>query len=345
MVGAAIDRSVWVALRLRTDATMVLVTETAPEPITIEGSIVRQDGDSAWTNYPLGVLNALEKRGLERGGGFELAIASDLPPGSGLSSSAALELSSAIVFCEAFGFDLSRRELVLACREAENQFVGVPCGILDQGVSAFGEADKLVHIDCRGPTFSMVPTPSGIHFWIFNTRQKHALVESLYSTRHEECMAAAAAVAGIFPEVKLLADIDSKRLDTILDRMPDAIGRRACHVVEEIERVGQASSAFASGDLREAGRLLLESHGSSRMLFENSTEELDFLVDVLAEMPGVYGARLTGGGFGGAVMAMTDGSFGPEDAGSVGARFAGRFETPAEIINVQTADGATLCQT
>jgi len=345
VVGAAIDRSVWVAIRPRADATMVLVTEAAPEPITVEEPIVCRGGDSAWTNYPLGVLNALEKRGLERGGGFELAISSDLSPGSGLSSSAALELSSAIVFCEAFGFDLSRRELALACREAENQFVGVPCGILDQGVSAFGETDKLVHIDCRGPIFSTVPIPSGIHFWVFNTRQKHALVESLYSTRHEECMAAAAAVAGIYPEVKLLADIDSERLETVLDRMPDAIGRRARHVVEEIERVGQASSAFSSGDLREAGRLLVESHGSSRLLFENSTEELDYLVDVLVEMPGVYGARLTGGGFGGAVMAMTDNSFGPEDAGSVGVRFAGRFGAPAEIINVRTADGAALCQT
>jgi galactokinase len=145
--------------------------------------------------------------------------------------------------------------------------------------------------------------------------------------------------------VKLLADIDSERLETVLDRMPDVIGRRARHVVEEIERVGQASSAFSSGDLREAGRLLVESHGSSRLLFENSTEELDYLVDVLAEMPGVYGARLTGGGFGGAVMAMTDNSFGPEDAGSVGVRFAGRFGAPVEIINVRTADGAALCQT
>jgi galactokinase len=322
-----------------------MVTETAPEPVTVEGPIARQSGDSAWVNYPLGVMDALEKRGLERDRGFELAVSSDLPPGSGLSSSAALELSSAIVFCEAFGLDLSRSELALACREAENQFVGVPCGILDQGVSAFGEADKLVHIDCRGPTFSTVAIPNGIYFWIFNTRQKHALVESLYSTRHQECMAAVAAVAGIFPEVKCLADINSARLEMVLDRMADAIGRRARHVVEEIERVEQASSAFSSGDLRKAGRLLLESHGSSQLLFENSTEELDYLVDVLAEIPGVYGARLTGGGFGGAVMAMTDKSFGPEEAGSVGARYAGRFGTPAEIMNVRMADGASLCQT
>ncbi|RKX34981.1 MAG: galactokinase [Verrucomicrobia bacterium] len=344
VIGAAIDRSVWVAIRARADASMVLVTETMPTPITVKGPIARQGGDAAWGNYPLGVLKALEKRGLERDGGFELAVAADLPLGAGLSSSAALELSSAIAFCEAFDLKLSRSELALACREAENEFVGVPCGILDQGVSAFGEADKLVHIDCRGPTFSVVPTPGGIHFWIFSTRQKHALIESLYSTRHQECMAAVVAVAEVFPDVKLLADIDSARLDTVMDRMPDAIGRRARHVVEEIERVGRASSAFSSGDLNEAGRLLLESHGSSRLLFENSTEELDYLVEVLAETPGVYGARLTGGGFGGAVMAMADESFGAEDAGSVGARFSGRFGAPAEIIHVRMADGASLCK-
>lgn len=344
VIGAAIDRSVWVAIRARTDASMVLVTEITPDPITIKGSIARQGGDAVWSNYPLGVLKALEKRGLKRDGGFELAVASDLPLGAGLSSSAALELSSAIAFCETFGLELNRSELALACREAENEFVGVPCGILDQGVSAFGESDRLVHIDCRGPAFSTVPTPGGIHFWIFSTRQKHALIESLYLTRHEECMAAAVAVAEVFPDVKFLADIDSARLDTVMHRMPDAIGRRARHVVEEIERVERASSAFSSGDLKEAGRLLFESHASSRLLFENSTEELDYLVDVLAEMPGVYGARLTGGGFGGAVMAMTDESFGAEDAGSVGERFSGRFGAPAEIIHARMADGASLCK-
>ena len=163
VIGAAIDRSVWVAIRPRKDASIVLVTETESDPVTIDGPIVRQVGAEAWVNYPIGVLKALEKRG------FELAVSSDLPMGWGLSSSAALELSSAIAFSETFDLELGRSELAFACRGAENNFVGVPCGILDQGVSAFGEADRLVHIGCRGPAFSMIPATDRIHLWIFNT--------------------------------------------------------------------------------------------------------------------------------------------------------------------------------
>jgi galactokinase len=344
VIGAAINRWVWVAIRPREDASIVLVTETHPDRVTISGPNLRQGGVNAWANYPIGVLKALEKRGLKRDCGFEMAVTSNLPLGSGLSSSAALELSSAIAFCEIFEFELSRSELALACQEAENQFVGVPCGILDQGVSAFGEADRFVHIDCRGPTFTTIPAPNGIHFWIFNTHKRHALVESLYATRHQECMAACFVANDVFPDVKLLADIDSARLASVLDRMSDAMGRRARHVVEEIDRVGQASAAFSCGNLREAGRLLLESHRSSKVLFENSTVELDYLVDHLSKMPGIYGARLTGGGFGGGVVAMADESFGADHAGSVGEQFSGRFDAPAEIIHVRTADGASRCQ-
>ena len=342
VLGAAIDRSIRVAFRLRDDGEIALVSDFSPEVVRVPGRIVRQEGVAAWANYPLGVLLALEKRGLQRRRGFELAIASDLPSGAGLSSSAALELSSGLVLAKAYGLELDRRDLAIAAREAENEFVGMPCGILDQGVSAFGQRDRLVAIDCRGPDFSTVPTPPGVHFWIFNTHQKHALVESLYSTRHAECMEAVSLLRAFYPGICQLADVDSGQVTAVLGRLPDVLGRRARHVVEEIERVRLASCCFVDGDLAGAGRLLLESHESSRLLFENSTDELDDLVDRLKGRPGVHGARLTGGGFGGAVMAMTDEAFGTDEADAISAGYAARFGRPAEAIHVRTADGAAL---
>ena len=180
VLGAAIDRSIEVAFRLRTDGEMVFVSDFSSGVVRLTDGISRQEGADAWANYPIGVLVSLEKRGLKRTRGFEMAITSDLPSGAGLSSSAALELSSALVLAKGFDLDLDRRGMAMAAREAENEFVGMPCGILDQGVSAFGQRDQLVHIDCRGPDFSTVPIPAAVHFWIFNTHQKHALVESLY---------------------------------------------------------------------------------------------------------------------------------------------------------------------
>lgn len=341
-MGAAIDRTVEVAFRPRTDGLILLVSDLLPVVVRIDGEAVRQEGDASWANYPLGVLVALEKRGLKRDHGFELAVTSDVPSGSGLSSSAALELSSALVLCAAFGLVLNRSELAMACREAENEFVGMPCGILDQGVSAYGQSDHLVHIDCRGPSFSTVVMPPDVHFWIFNSHQKHALVESLYSTRHAECMEAASRLKELDPKVACLADVSPDGLKAALDRLPANVGKRARHVVEEIDRVGRASALFSSGDLAAAGQLLLQSHESSRDLFENSTPELDDLVERLRNQPGVYGARLTGGGFGGAVMAMTDGSFTREQALEVSRQYAEHFGAEADVLHVRTADGAAL---
>lgn len=342
VLGAAIDRTVEIAFRPRMDGRILLVSDLLPEPVCIDGEVVRQEGDASWANYPLGVLVALEKRGLKRVHGFELAVTSDVPSGSGLSSSAALELSSALVLGAEFGLELNRSELAMACREAENEFVGMPCGILDQGVSAFGERDHLVHIDCRGPNFSTVVMPPDVHFWIFNSHQKHALVESLYSTRHAECMEAASILKKLDPKVECLADVSPDQLRAVLDQMPENVGKRARHVVEEIDRVGQASALFSSSDLAAAGQLLLQSHESSRDLFENSTPELDDLVERLRNQPGVYGARLTGGGFGGAAMAMTDGSFTMEQALEISRQYAERFGEAADVLHVRTADGAAL---
>jgi galactokinase len=194
-----------------------------------------------------------------------------------------------------------------------------------------------VHIDCRGPAFSTVPLPAGVRFWIFNTHTKHALVDSLYAMRHRECMDAAEVL-----KVAWLADLSPEQVFAARSRLPEATWKRARHVVEEIARVAGVRTALAAGDLPAVGRHLFDSHESSRALFENSTPELDFLVATLHGRAGVYGARLTGGGFGGAVMAMTDAVFAAADATAVANSYAAKFGTRPDLLSCATADGARV---
>jgi galactokinase len=264
-------------------------------------------------------------------------VMSDLPPGAGLSSSAAIELASELAFLAATRQDPPRETVVKVGRHAENNFVGVPCGILDQGVSGFGRKDHLVFIDCRGPRFDTVPLPPGAHFWIFNTHTKHALVDGLYAERHRECMEAARTLG-----VKLLADASPAMVLAAEAKLSPIAFKRARHIVEEIARVDACVVALRHGDLRAVGGLLTASHRSSQRFFENSTPELDCLVDALVATPNVYGARLTGGGFGGAVMALTSAEFGETEARTVAATYAQRFGAAPDILHTQTGDGAAL---
>jgi galactokinase len=301
------------------------------------GSMERLSGSSSWANYPLGVLVAMRDSGVAIPAGFDFLAASSVPTGAGLSSSAAIELSSCLAFLDAAGAKVTLESLVAIGRKAENEFVGVPCGILDQGVSGFGRRDQLVYIDCRGPRFDSVPLPAGSNFWIFNTHTKHALIDGLYSARHQECMEAAKVIG-----VPLLVDATPAMLAAAEKNLSRTAYKRARHVIDEIARVGAAVTALKAGDLAAVGKLLLASHRSSRTWFENSSPELDFLVDSLESEPGVYGARLTGGGFGGAAMALTSDAFGEKSGARISEAYLAMFGSKPEIIHARTGDGATL---
>jgi len=338
VLGASIDRGVWVALTPRADGRRRFASDQRPGVVALAAdATAKQTGAAGWVNYPLGVSVALAAFGLRAPAGFDYYAMSDLPVGAGLSSSAAIELASALAFLAATGQTVPRETLVKIGRHAENHFVGVPCGILDQGVSGFGRRDHLVFIDCRGPVFSTVPLPAGSHFWIFNTHTKHALIDGLYAERHRECMEAARGLG-----VALLADVKPAGLEAKLAALPPVVAKRARHIVEEIVRVDAAVLALRSGDLSAVGRLLTASHRSSQHLFENSTPELDFLVDALAAAPHVHGARLSGGGFGGAAMALTSAEFGETQARAVASAYAASFGSAPDILHMQTGDGAEL---
>ena len=335
VLGVAIDRGVDVAaapapagqFRVRSTSGAAPVELSVPPP-------ARLAGKDAWANYVFGVWHSLADFSLPRPAGFDLLVDSDLPAGAGLSSSAALELATALALTElAKAPALPTDQLAKLGRHAENKYVGVPCGILDQGTSAFGAAGQIVHIDCRGPSFRRVPFPSSAHLWIFNTREKHALVDGLYATRHRECTEAAKTLG-----VAFLTDLTPAQLATQAGKLSPVVARRAQHIVEEHARVGETVAALERGDLAATGQLLTASHRSSQHLFENSTPALDRLVDALEKHPAVFGARLTGGGFGGAVMALTRDAFTAADAQAI----ATILPHPAEVLHLQSGDGAQV---
>lgn len=339
VLGAAIDREICVAVAARSDECRRFATDLAPDR-TIEipaGPLRKQEGVAAWTNYPLGVLNAFAETGVGLSHGFDFLACSTLPEGSGLSSSAALELASAFAFLQLAERSLPLERIVVLCRRAENEFVGVPCGILDQAVSAFGRKNHLVTIDCRGPSFATASLPGGVNFWIFNTHTRHALIDGLYAERHRECMEAARSLG-----VPLLADATAELLGDSPGRLSETLTRRALHIIGENSRVRQISAMLQTGNLASVGRLLNESHASSRVNFENSTPELDFLASALSGVPQVYGARLTGGGFGGAVLALADAEFDLAAANAVADRYAERFGARPDVLQLRTSNGARV---
>jgi galactokinase len=194
-----------------------------------------------------------------------------------------------------------------------------------------------VQIDCRTPAFSRVPLPAAAHLWVFNTREKHALIDGLYATRHQECLSAANALG-----VKWLADLTPEQLAPLKPKLSPVLARRAEHIVAEHARVHATVVALQQNDLAAVGRLLTASHRSSQLLFENSTASLDQLVDLLTAHPAIYGARLTGGGFGGAVLALTQADFTAAQAAEILAPYTAAHGAPAETLHLQTADGACL---
>ncbi len=339
VLGAAINRFVWVAAapnsvgRFRLRSTR---GTTALELMAIPTT--RLTGTDAWANYPLGVWQSLRDFNLPQPTGFDLLVEADLPAGAGLSSSAALELATALALLNlARPTALAPEQLAALARHAENKYVGVPCGILDQGTSALGRAGQLVQIDCRTPAFSLVPLPTAAHLWVFNTREKHALIDGLYATRHQECLSAANALG-----VKWLADLTPEQLAPLKPKLFPVLARRAEHIVAEHARVHATVVALQQNDLAAVGRLLTASHRSSQLLFENSTARLDQLVDLLTAHPAIYGARLTGGGFGGAVLALTRADFTATQAAKILAPYAATHGTPAEGLHLQSADGASI---
>ena len=290
----AIEKAVYVAAAARDDDRIMVSSSTFPDALKV--SVSGLDGvgvPSGWTRYPFGVISLISRAGHSLGGA-DLLIASDIPAGAGLSSSAALEVGIATALDRLFDLGLAPVEIAKIGQRTENEFAGVNSGIMDQMASVLGKDGHALHLDCRSLGWQQVPL-RGASFLICDTRTKHSLAESEYNKRRAECEAAAAELG-----------VSSLR-DTTLDetsRLSGDIGKRARHVVSENIRVAEAVDALRSGDLNAVGELMNASHASLRDDFEVSCAELDIMSDICRSRPEIFGSRMTGGGFGGCTISI-----------------------------------------
>jgi galactokinase len=263
---------------------------------------IEHDPRRPWTAYVRGVLWALQQRGVGLAG-MDLAFGGDLPQGAGLSSSAALEVATALVARALAGFEMAPTLLAELCQRAENEFVGTQCGIMDPFVCLMGREGHALFLDCRSLAFEHVPVPPGQ--WVFaicHSGVPHALLHSEYNLRRRQCQEGVRALAARFPEVRALRDATLEQLATVRPAVSPEVERRCRHVIEEDLRVLEGVAALRRGDLQRFGRLLDASHASLRDLYEVSRREVDLLVELARALPGVLGARITGGGFGGCTV-------------------------------------------
>lgn len=296
VLSAAIDLGISATGRRRDDGKILLSSEGIDGVVEVDLATLAPG--HGWADYPCGVASVLREAGFEIGG-FEAHFSSTLPLGAGLSSSAAIEVCTGVLLMKLFGFHLSRLDLAKLCRKAENEFVGVSCGLLDQVSSIFGQKDHAIFLDCRAETVETIPVPPGVCLLIVHSAVKHALTGGEYNERRDQCFEAARIIG-----VPALRDTSTAQVTAT--PMPELVRRRALHVVGEMERVVAAVDHLRHGDAAAFGRLMTASHRSSIENFENSTPELDALVEIACAEPGVYGARLTGGGFGGAIVALVE---------------------------------------
>lgn len=288
--------------------------------------------NATWADYPLGVISTFRKAG-HAIGGLEAEFSSTLPLGAGLSSSAAIEVATASLLMKLFGIPLTRMEAAKLCRRAENEFVGVNCGLLDQVSSVFGKKDHAVFLDCRAESVENVPLPAEACLLITDSGVKHALTGGEYNERREQCFEAAHLLG-----VAELRDTNSAALAA--GNLPELPRRRAAHVVGENERVFAAIDLLRAGNLAEFGKLMTASHRSSMENFENSTPELDALVRIATALPGVYGSRLTGGGFGGATVSLVARDHAEVIAETIRAAYLAETGNTARTFLCAAGDGA-----
>ncbi len=252
-----------------------------------------------WHDYVVGVAHELALAGYEIQGA-NMLIRSEVPTGSGLSSSAALEVSSALALLG--GREMKPLDIALLAQRAESQFVGMPCGIMDQYASVFGLAGAAIKIDCRSLTHDYVTLPPNVSVIAVNSLVKHELGTSAYRERVAECRAAVVALQRVDPSIQSLRDVSMSYFIEVQETIPPLPRQRARHVISDTQRVVDFAAAAQAGDVKELGKLFVSSHRSMQFDYEISCEEIDFLVDTAITLPGVYGSRMTGGGFGGCTV-------------------------------------------
>jgi galactokinase len=295
---------------------------------------------NGWADYVEGVARSLENRGVKLHGA-DLLIESDVPIGAGLSSSAAIEMSVGLALVSLAGnAQFSPRDLALAAQAAEHTYVGLHSGIMDQLIAAFGKADQALLLDCRSLATTDVPCAlPDAAIVICDTKVKHDLAASAYNERRRECEMSVSAMRVRRPDIRALRDVSLADLDVYGEVLSDTLRRRCRHVVSENERTLAATRALSADDLPELGRLMAASHRSLCSDYEVSCAELDLCVEIAGGVRGVYGARMTGGGFGGCTVTLVRSDAVNELSASLERGFFERFRTRPDIFTVRASEG------
>ncbi len=300
---AAVDLATFIAFTPREDATVRIFSDACNECVEFPLEKAGRDGLPFWGLYPWGTAMSLLEADAEVKA-FDGCVVSTVPTGGGLSSSASFEVALALAYLGADAQSPSKSRLVHLCRRAENDFVGVNCGVMDQFASIFGVDGHALMLDCRSLDCRHVPFPADAALVVSDTSVRHALGETGYHKRQEECSAAAAILAEIQSGVESLRDVTPEMLDANASLLTDVLLGRARHVVTENDRVHRAADALEKGDLACLGKLMTQSHESLKNDFEVSCPELDAMVDAADALEGNFGTRMTGGGFGGCTVSL-----------------------------------------
>jgi len=302
---AAIDFSTCVSVSARDDRSIVIQSDNVSGPAELDLDQPSEVARRHWSDYPFGVAIELEEAGL-RLRGANMLVKGDVPIGSGLSSSAAIEVATALALLDNSDLTIDRLELAKICQKAENEFVGARSGIMDQFIACFGKADHALMLDCRSLESSSLPIPNDVRLVVCNTMVRHELASGEYNKRREECEAGVRILSRHLPNVTSLRDVTAAELEAFRAELPEAIYRRCRHVISENDRVLRGADALRSDDLRTFGMLMADSHRSLRDNYEVSCPELDLMVELANEVEGVIGARMTGGGFGGCTINLVE---------------------------------------
>jgi galactokinase len=337
----AIDRAVWIALRPRHDSRVTAHSLDFGSDVAFDAGNV-EHGERGWGEYVRGVAWALGETAQRTGAtirGWEGVVAGDVPLGAGLSSSAALELATARAFAAVSTLPWQPAEMARLAQRAENQWVGVNCGIMDQLISAAGVAGHALLIDCRSLDTRAVPLPSEVAVVVLDTATRRGLVDSEYNERRARCEAAAALFG-----VPALRDVDEKLFAERAGALDEVTRRRARHVVTENARVVAAAVALGAGDARRVGELMTESHRSLRDDFQVSRAELDAMVGIALAQESCYGARMTGAGFGGCAVALVARDCAGRFADAVGERYQRDVGLTPAVYVCEAESGASVAE-
>ncbi|ESS58760.1 galactokinase [Enterobacter cloacae S611] len=336
----AIDYQTVISCKARDDRTVRVVAadyDNQRDEFSLDAPIVAHDSQQ-WSNYVRGVVKHLQQRDASFGGA-DLVISGNVPQGAGLSSSASLEVAVGTVFQQLYHLPLDGAQIALNGQEAENQFVGCNCGIMDQLISALGKKGSALLIDCRSLGTKAVSMPEGVAIVIINSNFKRTLVGSEYNTRRQQCETGAR-----FFQQKALRDVTLDQFNTVANELDLLVAKRVRHVLTENARTVEAAAALEKGDLQRMGELMAESHASMRDDFEITVPQIDTLVEIVKAIIGDKGGvRMTGGGFGGCVVALVPEALVPEVKQAVESQYEAKTGIKETFYVCKPSQGAGQC--